>query len=215
MSRKSSRFGGCAAPLPVRSPSLERLEAFRTPDVFAICPICSASLRMPWRTRARTGHDQALRIRLPSCGRPLLAPAGRAVGCAAVGGAGRCGLSCYRFLWDDRDTSARVVRCADYRVSDDRPFGGRHHRHRERGLAVAAGVHYKGARAGRSRAQRGVLCALLEQLIARGVAGPIEVVPTLRRGEAAAVAPVVPIARGWSRQADIGRNPICVATAPS
>jgi hypothetical protein len=56
---------------------------------------------------------------------------------------------------------------------------------------------------------------LLEQLIARGVAGPIEVVPTLRRGEAAAVAPVVPIARGWSRQADIGRNPICVATAPS
>jgi hypothetical protein len=49
---------------------------------------------------------------------------------------------------------------------------------------------------------------LLDQLVARGVAGPIEVVPTLRRGEAAAVAPVVPIARGWSRQVDIGRNPI-------
>jgi hypothetical protein len=49
---------------------------------------------------------------------------------------------------------------------------------------------------------------LLDQLIARGVAGPIEVVPTLRRGEAAFVAPVVPIARGWSRQVDIGRNPI-------
>jgi hypothetical protein len=38
--------------------------------------------------------------------------------------------------------------------------------------------------------------------------GPIEVVPTQRRGEAALVAPVVAIARGWSRQADIGRNPI-------
>jgi hypothetical protein len=49
---------------------------------------------------------------------------------------------------------------------------------------------------------------LLDQLVARGVAGPIEVVPTLRRGEAAFVAPVVPIARGWSRQVDIGRNPI-------
>jgi hypothetical protein len=49
---------------------------------------------------------------------------------------------------------------------------------------------------------------LLDQLVARGVTGPIEVVPTLRRGEAAFVAPVVPIARGWSRQADTGRNPI-------
>jgi hypothetical protein len=49
---------------------------------------------------------------------------------------------------------------------------------------------------------------LLEQLVNRGVAGPIEVVPTLRRGEAAAVAPEVAIARGWSRQVDIGRNPI-------
>jgi hypothetical protein len=49
---------------------------------------------------------------------------------------------------------------------------------------------------------------LLDQLVARRVAGPIEVVPTLRRGEAAFVAPVVPIARGWARQVDIGRNPI-------
>ena len=49
---------------------------------------------------------------------------------------------------------------------------------------------------------------LLNQLVARGVTGPIEVVPTLRRGEAAAVAPVVPIARGWSRQVDTGHNPI-------
>jgi hypothetical protein len=49
---------------------------------------------------------------------------------------------------------------------------------------------------------------LLDQLATREVAGPIELVPTLRRGEAAFVAPVVPIARGWSRQVDIGRNPI-------
>jgi len=49
---------------------------------------------------------------------------------------------------------------------------------------------------------------LLQQLTARGAAGPIEVVPTLRRGEAAFVAPVVAIARGWSRQADTGRHAI-------
>jgi hypothetical protein len=49
---------------------------------------------------------------------------------------------------------------------------------------------------------------LLDQLVARGVEGPIEVVATQRRGEAAFVPPVVPIARGWSRQIDIGRNPI-------
>ena len=49
---------------------------------------------------------------------------------------------------------------------------------------------------------------LLDQLAARGTTGPIEVVPSQRRGEAALVAPVVAIARGWSRQADIGRNPI-------
>jgi len=49
---------------------------------------------------------------------------------------------------------------------------------------------------------------LLDQLVARGVAGPIEVVPTQRRGEAAFVAPVVAIARGWSRQVDTGNSPI-------
>jgi hypothetical protein len=49
---------------------------------------------------------------------------------------------------------------------------------------------------------------LLDQLRARKVVGPIEVVPTQRRGEAAAVAPVVPIARGWSRQVDTGNSPI-------
>ena len=49
---------------------------------------------------------------------------------------------------------------------------------------------------------------LLDQLRARGVGGPIEVVPTRRRGEAALVAPVVAIARGWSRQIDTGTSPI-------
>ena len=54
----------------------------------------------------------------------------------------------------------------------------------------------------------GFSAPLLRQPAARRVAGPIEVVPTLRRGEAAFVAPVVPIAKGWSRQADTGRNAI-------
>jgi hypothetical protein len=54
----------------------------------------------------------------------------------------------------------------------------------------------------------GFYAPLLNQLTARRVAGPIEVVPTQRRGEAAFIAPVVPIAKGWSRQADTGRNAI-------
>ena len=49
---------------------------------------------------------------------------------------------------------------------------------------------------------------LLNQLAARRAAGPIEVVPTQRRGEAAFVAPAVAIAKGWSRQVDTGRNAI-------
>jgi hypothetical protein len=49
---------------------------------------------------------------------------------------------------------------------------------------------------------------LLEQLQAHGIRGPIEVVPTRRRGEVAAMTPVVPIARGWLRQIDIERNPV-------
>jgi hypothetical protein len=49
---------------------------------------------------------------------------------------------------------------------------------------------------------------LLDQLASPVAAGPIEVVPTQMRGEAAIVAPVVPIARGWSRPLDTGRHPI-------
>ena len=49
---------------------------------------------------------------------------------------------------------------------------------------------------------------LLDQLVARKAVGPIEVVPTLRRGEAAVVAPAVAIAKGWSRPPDIQRNPV-------
>ena len=47
---------------------------------------------------------------------------------------------------------------------------------------------------------------LLDQLAAHGVAGPIEVVPTRRRGEAAVVASVVPIAKGGRDKLDTGRN---------
>jgi hypothetical protein len=47
---------------------------------------------------------------------------------------------------------------------------------------------------------------LLDQLVTHGVTGPIEVVPTQRRGEAAVVAPIVAIAKGWSRQVDTDRN---------
>jgi hypothetical protein len=47
---------------------------------------------------------------------------------------------------------------------------------------------------------------LLDQLDARQITGPIEVVPMRRHGEAAVVAPQVPIARGWLRQVDLGRN---------
>jgi hypothetical protein len=49
---------------------------------------------------------------------------------------------------------------------------------------------------------------LLEQLHTRQITGPIEVVPLRRHGEAAVVAPEVPIARGWLRQIDIDRNPL-------
>jgi hypothetical protein len=49
---------------------------------------------------------------------------------------------------------------------------------------------------------------LLEQLHTRQITGPIEVVPLRRHGEAAAVAPQVPIARGWLRQIDLDRNPL-------
>jgi hypothetical protein len=47
---------------------------------------------------------------------------------------------------------------------------------------------------------------LIDQLEERGITGPVEVVPMRRHGEAAAVAPVVPLARGWLRQVDVGRN---------
>jgi hypothetical protein len=47
---------------------------------------------------------------------------------------------------------------------------------------------------------------LIRQLETRDVTGPIEVVPMRRHGESAAVAPDVPLARGWLRQVDVGRN---------
>ena len=47
---------------------------------------------------------------------------------------------------------------------------------------------------------------LAEQLDARSISGPVEVVPMRRHGEAAAIPAVVPLARGWLRQVDVGRN---------
>ena len=50
---------------------------------------------------------------------------------------------------------------------------------------------------------------LLNQLEARDAAlGRVEVVPTKSHREAAAIAPHVPLARGWNRQADAERNPV-------
>lgn len=50
---------------------------------------------------------------------------------------------------------------------------------------------------------------LLAQLRARDAdLGRVEVVPTKSHREAAAIAPHVPLARGWNRQADAERNPV-------
>ena len=49
---------------------------------------------------------------------------------------------------------------------------------------------------------------LAEQLEARRISGPVEVVPMRRHGEAAAMPAVVPLARGWLRQVDFGRNSV-------
>ncbi|HSK28140.1 MAG TPA: hypothetical protein VK894_14615 [Jiangellales bacterium] len=50
--------------------------------------------------------------------------------------------------------------------------------------------------------------SLVEELRGRGVVEPVEVVPMQRHGEAAEVARVVPLARGWLRQVDVERNPL-------
>jgi hypothetical protein len=47
---------------------------------------------------------------------------------------------------------------------------------------------------------------LMQQLEERSVTAPVEVVPMVRHGESAVVASVVPLARGWLRQVDVGRN---------
>ena len=49
---------------------------------------------------------------------------------------------------------------------------------------------------------------LVQQLEDRGIVEPVEVVPMRRHGEAAAVASAVPLARGWLRQVDVGRNAV-------
>jgi hypothetical protein len=52
----------------------------------------------------------------------------------------------------------------------------------------------------------GFYAPLVEELVARRVPGPVEVVPMRRHGEAFFVARHVPLARGWLRQVDYGRN---------
>ena len=107
----------------------------------------------------------------------------------------------------DCDASARIVRGADYRGGRGRASGGRGRRRCERGPAGTTGIHHRGG-SGATPHSASSSMRLLDQLAARGADGPIEVVPSLRRGEAAFVAPVVATARGWSRQVDIRRNPI-------
>lgn len=56
---------------------------------------------------------------------------------------------------------------------------------------------------------------LLAQLRGRGAAaGRVEVVPTRSHREASAIAPYLPLARGWNRQADAERNPLFYRDAP-
>jgi hypothetical protein len=52
------------------------------------------------------------------------------------------------------------------------------------------------------------LDAELRSLASAGPAGRVEVVPTEYHWEAAYVAPVLPLARGWERQLDVADNPI-------
>ena len=56
---------------------------------------------------------------------------------------------------------------------------------------------------------------LLAQLRARGAdQGRVEMVPTRSHREASAIAPYLPLARGWNRQADAERNPLFYADEP-
>ena len=61
------------------------------------------------------------------------------------------------------------------------------------------------------RAQRPPSFAALNAALTGQHVRRVEVVPLRDHGEAAAVAPVVPLARGWSRQIDTDRNPLFYA----
>ncbi|WP_420850150.1 hypothetical protein [Planosporangium flavigriseum] len=64
------------------------------------------------------------------------------------------------------------------------------------------------ARAGSAPARAAFYRPLLDELARRGPVGRIEVVPLRDHWEAAYVAPLVPVARGWERQSDVERNPL-------
>ena len=67
----------------------------------------------------------------------MLAPPGYPLGRTIIGRARRRGLSDRDACWYHRDTTARVVRCADSRRGRGRPFDCRHCRRGKRGLAGA------------------------------------------------------------------------------
>jgi len=62
--------------------------------------------------------------------------------------------------------------------------------------------------AGTREAHRAFFQPLINQLQARGPVGRVEVVPLHDHWESTYVADAVPIARGWERQVDVGRNPL-------
>ncbi|MGB9376531.1 MAG: hypothetical protein WCB04_03365 [Mycobacteriales bacterium] len=62
--------------------------------------------------------------------------------------------------------------------------------------------------AGHPSAHRAFHQPLIDQLRARGPVGRVEVVPLRDHWESTFVADAVPVARGWERQVDVGRNPL-------
>jgi hypothetical protein len=84
------------------------------------------------------------------------------------------------------------------------------------GIAIVTSLGWQTSIAGhdaaRSRPPQALnadITPLVDQLRAAGTPlGRVEAVPTRSHREAAALAPYVPLARGWNRQTDVERNPI-------
>ena len=148
-------------------------------------------------------------IRLSGGSRVCVGARGGPVGLPTVGRTGCRGVSATYTGGYDCDTSARAIRdpLRPMRFSGLRLV-----------VVIASTVatvlpyrrypspRYKNEVIPRSSAQ--FYAPLLDQLTTRGVAGPIEVAGNATSWRGRLRTPVVPIARGWSRQIDIGRNPI-------